>query len=94
MAFEGQAPNNPVNFACPPFIQTRSSTCARTAVHQVSLPDDLLHSDNWDLMFMEHLVGGITMHKPLVPPKDVLTLGNGFDFWAIRAAQEWSVCIQ
>ena len=43
---------------------------------------------------MEHLVGGITMHKPLVPPKVVLSLGNGFDFWAIRAAQEWSVCIQ
>jgi hypothetical protein len=44
-------------------------------------------------MFMERLVGGITMHKPLVPPAVVLTLGNGFDFWAIRAAQEWPVCV-
>ncbi len=42
---------------------------------------------------MERLVGGITMHKPHVPPSVVLTLGNGFDFWAIRAAQEWPVCI-
>ncbi len=42
---------------------------------------------------MERLVGGITMHKPLVPPAVVLTLGNGFDFWAIRAAQEWPVCV-
>jgi hypothetical protein len=43
---------------------------------------------------MERLVGGIAMHKPLVPPTVVLTLGNGFDFWAIRAAQEWPVCTQ
>jgi hypothetical protein len=43
---------------------------------------------------MERLVGGITMHKPLVPPGFVLTLGSGFDFWAIRAAREWPVCIQ
>jgi hypothetical protein len=45
-------------------------------------------------MFMENLIGGITMHKPLVPPTAVLTLGNGFDFWAIRAAKEWPVRIQ
>ena len=44
-------------------------------------------------MFMERLVGGITMHKPLVPPGVVLTLGSGFDFWAIRAVQEWPVCV-
>jgi hypothetical protein len=40
---------------------------------------------------MERLVGGITMHKPLVAPAAVLTLGNGFDFWAIHAAQKWPV---
>jgi hypothetical protein len=51
-------------------------------------------SDNWDMMFMEELVGGITMHKPLVPPRVVLSLGSCCDFWAIRAAQEWPVCIQ
>lgn len=56
--------------------------------------DYLLHSDNWDMMFMERLMGGITMHKPLAPPGVVLTLGNGSDIWAIRAAQEWPVCIQ
>jgi hypothetical protein len=43
---------------------------------------------------MERLMGGITMHKPLVPPGVVLTLGSGFDFWAIRAVQEWPVCVQ
>ncbi len=43
---------------------------------------------------MERLVGGIAMHKPLVPPGVVLTLGSGFDFWAIRAVQEWTVCVQ
>jgi hypothetical protein len=43
---------------------------------------------------MERLVGGITMHKPPVPPGVVLTLGSGFDFWAIRAVQEWPVCVQ
>jgi hypothetical protein len=43
------------------------------------------------MMFMERLVGGITMHKPLVAPAAVLTLGNGFDFWAIHAAQKWPV---
>jgi hypothetical protein len=46
------------------------------------------------MMFMEHLMSGITMHKPLVPPRVVLTLGNGSDFWALRAAEEWPVCIQ
>ena len=40
---------------------------------------------------MEHLLGGITMHKPAVPPAAVLTLGNGFDFWAVHAAQKWPV---
>ena len=94
MAFEKQSPNNPVNFACPSCIQTRASTSARTIQPRVSSPDYLLHSDNWDMMFMEHLVGGITMHKPLVPPRVVLALGNGFDIWAIRAAQEWPVCVQ
>ena len=39
-------------------------------------------------------MGGITIHKPLVPPTVVLALGNGFDFWAIHAAQKWHVCIQ
>lgn len=43
---------------------------------------------------MERLVGGITMHKPAVAPAVVLSLGNGFDFWAINAAQKWPVCIQ
>ena len=43
---------------------------------------------------MERLMSGITMHKPLVPPRVVLTLGNGSDFWALRAAQEWPVCFQ
>jgi hypothetical protein len=42
---------------------------------------------------MERLMGGITMHKPLVAPTVVLALGNGSDYWAIRAAQEWPVCI-
>ena len=51
------------------------------------------HSDTWDTMFMECLVGGITMHQPLVPPRVVLTLGSGFGFWAIRAVQEWPVCV-
>lgn len=60
---------------------------------EVSSPDYLLHSDNFDTMFMERLMGGITMHKPPVPPGVVLTLGNDY-FWAIRAAQEWPVCIQ
>jgi hypothetical protein len=53
----------------------------------------LHHSNNWDTMFMERLMGDITMHKPLVAPGVVLALGNGFDFWAIRAAQKWPVCI-
>jgi hypothetical protein len=46
------------------------------------------------MMFMQHLMCGIAMHKPLVPPGVVLTLGNGSDFWAMRAAEEWPVCIQ
>jgi len=44
-------------------------------------------------MFMERLMGGITIHKPVTPPGVVLALGNGFDFWAIYAAQKWHVCI-
>jgi len=43
------------------------------------------------MMFMERLVGGITMHKPAIAPAAVLTLGNGFDFWAVQAAQKWPV---
>ncbi|KAI9512068.1 hypothetical protein F5148DRAFT_1165976 [Russula earlei] len=48
--------------------------------------------NNWDTMFMERLVGGITLHNPDVPPEVVLALGNGFDFWAIHAAQTWPKC--
>jgi hypothetical protein len=70
--------------------------CA-TQPHYISDARDLtcfvIHSNNWDTMFMERLVGDITMHKPLVAPGVVLALGNGFDFWAIRAAQKWPVCI-
>jgi len=44
-------------------------------------------------MFLERLLGGITIHKPVVPPGVVLTLGNGFDYWAVHAAQKWPVCI-
>jgi hypothetical protein len=43
---------------------------------------------------MERLMGGITIHKLVAPPAVVLALGNGFDFWAIQAAQKWRVCIQ
>ena len=43
---------------------------------------------------MERLMGGITIHKSVAPPTVVLSLGNGFDFWAIQAAQKWHVCIQ
>jgi hypothetical protein len=43
---------------------------------------------------MERLLGGITMHKPAVAPAVVLTLGNGFDFWAVHAAQKWPVRIK
>ena len=43
-------------------------------------------------MFMERLMGDITIHKPAVPPTANLTLGNDFDFWAIHAAQRWHVC--
>ncbi|KAI0001478.1 hypothetical protein BJV74DRAFT_818906 [Russula compacta] len=57
-------------------------------VYSNSLTD--LH--NWDTMFMERLMGGITMHKPAVVPAVVLSLGNGFDFWAINAAQKWLKC--
>lgn len=42
-------------------------------------------------MFMERLTGGITMHRPVTAPAAVLALGNDFDFWAIKAAQEWPV---
>lgn len=59
-----------------------------------SLVQSLIDSNNWDAMFMERLMGGITIHKPVVPPTVILTLGNGFDFWAIHAAQRWHVCIQ
>lgn len=43
---------------------------------------------------MERLMGSITIHKPVTAPAAVLTLGNGFDFWAIHAARIWPVCIQ
>ncbi|KAI0279716.1 hypothetical protein BGY98DRAFT_967080 [Russula aff. rugulosa BPL654] len=65
---------------------------AQQTVNFALVADYLLHSDHWDMMFMEHLMSGITMHKPLVPPRVVLTLGNGSDFWALRAAQEWPQC--
>jgi hypothetical protein len=63
----------------------------------------MLRSDNWDTMFMERLVGG---HHHAQTTWVVLTLSNGFDFWAIRrgyiqaifaqhdAAQERPVFIQ
>jgi hypothetical protein len=43
---------------------------------------------------MERLMGSITIHRPATVPVTVLALGNGFDFWAIRAAREWPVGIQ
>jgi len=45
-------------------------------------------------MFMERLVGDITLHKPAVAPGVVLTLGNGFDPWAVHAVHKWPVRLQ
>jgi len=43
---------------------------------------------------MERLLGDITLHKPAVAPRVVLTLGNGFDPWAVRAVHKWPVRFQ
>ena len=62
--------------------------------------DYLLHSDNWGTMFMERLVGGITMHKsqPLgscLHLAMILTFGHVLALFVQRnVVQEWPVCIQ
>jgi hypothetical protein len=73
-----------------------SSSLADLCVYRFSVGATELipSSNNWDNMFMERLMGSITMHRPVTAPVAVLALGSGSDFWAIHAAQEWPVCIQ
>jgi hypothetical protein len=97
MVFAEPAPRESAHSDCRWFIRIRWPICA---FHFVLLSDKLGAADltwlsnNWDNMFMERLMGSITIHRPVTAPAAVLALGNGFDFWAVHAAQKWPVCIQ
>jgi len=94
-AFEGLPRRERIPFAGQSYIQTLSPTCASSSRDFLwSTIWYACNSNNWDAMFMEHVMGSIIIHKPVALPAVVLSLGNDFDFWAIQATQRWHVCIQ